>query len=282
MITFTHYGRIGDLIWSLNYVKEYCEHINQKCIYHIQTNVKISQPSWLDQTHMNTNIFLSRQSAEYIKPLLQKCQFIDHVLIGDSRPQGAINLNQFRTEAIGTYSGDLRDFYYNFGEYTLPREYWKPILDVEPDKRYEGKILFTLTQRYVNTAINYCKLSKFRDRIVFVGTKREYDVFCEKEWKVEQLYTPKNLLELAQVMKGSLGYISNQTGFYAVAEALKVPRILFPPDWMFGPNYQVIPGPKNTIPIGGKCQCISKYPIIQRAVRDTFGVEPNSTSMDGK
>ena len=272
MLTFTSYGRMGDLIYSLNYVKEYCQKTNQKCIYHIQTNVKIPQPSWLDQTHMNTNIFLSRQSAEFIKPLLQKCQFIDHVLIGDSKPQGAINLNQFRTEAIGTYSGDLRDYYYNFNDQTLPREFWKPVFDVQPDKKFEGKILFTLSERYVNPGINYCKLKMFEDRLVFLGTEKEYNVFAQKDFKVKQLATPKNLLEVAQWMKGSLGYISNQPGFFAVAEAMKIPRILFPVDWMYGPDYRVIPGPKNVLPIGGRCQNISKYPIVQRAVKDVFGL----------
>lgn len=275
-LVFSHYGRLGDLIWSLWYVKEYCQKTNQKCIYHIQTNVKIPQPSWLDNTHMNSNVFLTREAAEFIKPLLQKCQFIDQVLIGAERPAGAINLNEYRTESLNLYGGDLRDAYYNFGEQTLPREYYKPVFDVEPSPKYKDKILFTLTQRYVNPAINYVKLKMFEDRLVFIGTEREYNVFAQKDFKVKQLATPKNLLEVAQWMKGSLGYISNQTGFFAVAEALKVPRILFPPDWMYGPDYKIIPGPKNTVPIGGKCQNISKYPIIQRVVKDVFNIQTES------
>ena len=272
MLIFSHFGQLGDIIFSLWYVKEYCQKKNQKCIFHLQTDVKIKEPSWLDKTHFNPTSFLSRQSAEFIKPLLLKCQFIDQVVIGTNKPEGAIDLNQFRTEAINLYSGDLRDFYYNFNDQVLPREFWKPILDVQPDKRFEGKILFTLTERYVNPGINYCKLTKYRDRIVFLGTEKEYNIFCEKEWKVNQLYTPKTLLEVAQLMKGSLGFISNQCGFFAVAEALKVPRILFPADWMYGPTYQIISGPKNVLPIGGRCQNISKYPRVQECVEGTFQI----------
>lgn len=272
MITFTHFGQMGDIIWSLWFVKEYCEKKNQKCIFHLQTNVKIKQPSWLDQTHLNPTSYLSRQSAEFIKPLLLQCNFIDQVLIGDDRPVGAINLNDFRDEGINVYGGDLRDFYYNCDEQALPREYWKPILDVEASDQFKDKILFTLTERYVNRAINYVKLKKFEDKIVFMGTEKEYKKFCEMEWKVKQLVTPKTLLEAAQWMKGSIGYISNQCGFFALAEALKVPRILFPPDWMMQPNCKVIPGPKNTVPVGGKCYSISRYPIIQNTVEKLFSL----------
>lgn len=273
MLTFSHFGRMGDIIYSLWYVKEYCQKTNQKCVFHLQTDVKINQPTYIDATHMNSNILLSKSSAEFIKPFLENCQFIDHVQIGPNRPKGAINLNQFRTESINVYSGDLRDYYYNFGEETLPRQFYNPITNVEPSPKYKDKILFTLSERYVNPGINYVKLKIFEDRLVFVGTEKEYNVFAQKDFKVKQLAKPKDLLEVAQWMKGSLGYISNQTGFFAVAEALKVPRILFPVDWMYGPSYQVVPGPKNVLPIGGRCQNISKYPIIQRTVRDVFGIK---------
>ena len=267
---FSSYRRLRDLIYSLWFTKEYCQKTNQKCIFHIQTNVKIAQPSWLDVTHMNSNILFTRQSAEFIKPLLQKCQFIDHVMIGDTIPVGAIDLNKFRSEAIGLYSGDLRDYYYNFGDQILPREFWKPILDVQSDYRFKDKILLTLTERYVNVAINYTELKQFADKIVFMGTEKEYNLFCKKYFEVSQFVIPKTLLEAAQYMKGSLGYISNQTGFFALAEALKVPRILFPVDWMYGPNYQVIPGPKNVLPLGGRCQNISKNQMIKKAVKEIF------------
>ena len=273
MITFTHFGQTGDVILSLWFVKEYCQAKNQKCIFHLQTNVKIKKPSWIDQTHFNSTTYLSRQSAEFLKPLLQKCDFIDQVMIGDERPVGAINLNEFRDEGINVYGGDLRDNYYQFNELALPREYWKPVLDVEPSDQFKDKILFTLTERYVNRAINYVKLKKFEDRIVFMGTEKEYKRFCEMEWKVKQLITPKTLLEAAQWMKGSKGFISNQNGFFALAEALKVPRILFPPDWMQQPNCQIIPGPKNNLPLGGRCASISKYPIIQATVEKLFSLQ---------
>lgn len=73
-------------------------------------------------------------------------------------------------------------------------------------------------------------------------------------------------------MKGSLGYISNQCGFFAVAEAMKIPRVLFPADWMYGPNYQIIAGPKNILPIGGCCQTVSKYHRVKNVVKETFNI----------
>ena len=272
MLTFTHFGQLGDIIYSLWYVKEYCQKLNQKCIFHLQTDVKFTQQSYLDKTHLNPNSFLNRSSAEFIKPLLQKCQFIDSVTIGTDQPKDAIDLNEFRTEAINVYSGDLRDFYYNFNDPVLPREFYKPVFDVEASDRFKDKILFTLSQRYVNPGINYVTLKPFKDRLVFIGTEKEYNVFTEKEFKIDQYAAPKTLLEAAQWMKGSLGYISNQCGFFAVAEAMKIPRVLFPADWMYGPNYQIIAGPKNILPIGGCCQTVSKYHRVKNVVKETFNI----------
>lgn len=256
MITFSHYGRIGDIILSLWYVKEYCQKVNQKCIYHIQTNVKVPAITQTEKTYIDPRFHLIRQSAEFLKPLLQKCQFIDHVQIGDTRPQGAINLNQFRTEGINVYGGDLRDFYYNFGDFVLPRAFYEPIIDVQPDFKYKDKILFTLTERYVN-CINYVKMKPFKDHIVFMGTEKEFNTFNKNQFVLDNRIVVGNMLEAAQYMKGAKGYVSNQTSFFALAEALKIPRVLFPPDHMMI-NYKVIPGPKNLLPIGGWCQTISR------------------------
>lgn len=252
----SHYGRTGDIIWSLWWVKALSQKIGQKITFHIQTNVKIPLVTQIEKTHSNPTIHMSVQSAEFLKPLLQNCQFIDQVLISDQIPSGAINLNTFRSEGINLYSGDLRDAYFNFTDYVLQREYQKPILDVQPDYKYKDKILFTLTERYVNT-INYIKLKQFEDSIVFIGTEKEYLNFNQSYFKIKQKIAPSNMLEVARYMKGAKGYIANETGFFALAEALKVPRILLPPDYMFF-DYRVVPGPKNVIPIGGWSQSISK------------------------
>ena len=53
MITFSFNGRIGDLVYSLWYVKQFAQRIQSKVNYHIQTNVPLSNPSWIDKTHMN-------------------------------------------------------------------------------------------------------------------------------------------------------------------------------------------------------------------------------------
>lgn len=268
MITFTHCGRSGDIIFSLWYVRAYCNKVGQKAIYHLQTNVFIPKPTSIDKTHKDGDNMLTYSSAQFIKPLLQKCQFIEEVLIGDQRPEGAIDLNLFRSEAINLYSGDLREFYYSFGDYALARDFEKPVIDVQPDYKYKDKILFTLSQRYVNP-LNYVKLKKFEDKIAFMGTEKEFKHFNENYFKLKERVVITNMLEAAQYMKGSVGYIANQTGLFAVAEALKVKRCLFPVDWMMV-DFKVIPGPKNVIPVGGECYSTSKANMIPIILEQMF------------
>lgn len=258
MITFSYNGRIGDIVYSLWYVKELSERICDKVNYHIQTNVKIPNPTDVDRSHMNSTVYMSRQSAQFVKPFLQKCQFINEVTIGDQVPANAQNFDVMKTKFLNTFGGQMRDYCYNFffDQFDLPREYWKPVLDVDANNRYSGKVLFTLSQRYVNGVINYNLLQQFKDLLVFIGTEKQFNIFNQNYFELNERCAPTSLLEVAQLMKGAVGYISNQTGFFAVAEAIKVPRILLPCD-LIKQGKQYVFGPKNVLPLGGWCQNIS-------------------------
>lgn len=163
-----------------------------------------------------------------------------------------------KTNPLNTIGGEMRDYCYNyfFDDITLPREYWKPIINIEPNYKYKDKIIFTLTERYVNLLIDFKVLEHFKNRLVFLGTDSEYNVFNQKYFKIDEKISPTNLLEVAQYLRGCRGFIGNQTGFFAVAEAMKIPRILLPCDFMMYEGRATI-GPKNVLPLGGWCQNIS-------------------------
>ena len=257
MIQFSFNGRIGDVVYSLWYVKQFAERIQSKVNYHIQTNVPLSNPSWIDKTHMNSTVHMTTSTAQFVKPLLEKCQFINEVTFGDQIPARAVSFDVERSnKVLNTLGGEMRQSCYNWDCFDLPREFWKPVLEVEPNYKYKGKILITLSQRYVSSIVDYKMLEQFKDIMVFAGTEREFEVFNKNYFELKERYVPTNLLEVAQVMKGAVGFIANQTGFFAVAEAIKIPRILLPCDFIKveGKNFF---GPKNVLPLGGWCLSIS-------------------------
>lgn len=69
-------------------------------------------------------------------------------------------------------------------------------------------------------------LEGYLDKCVFVGFEHEYERF-KKEMALNIPWHPtKSILELAQVICGSNLFIGNQSLAFALAEAMKVPRIL--------------------------------------------------------
>lgn len=257
-LTISYDGGIGDILCSLWYIKQLSQKLNQKINFHIQTNVKVINPTQIDNSHENNGVHCPTKLALFIKPFLQKCEFLNSVTVGNEIPEGALNCDVMKVNPLNTMGGDMRDYIYNYflNDIILPREFWKKIIDVEPNYKYKDKIIFTLTERYLNVLIDYRILEYFKDRLVFLGTDKEYNIFNQKYFKIDEKISPTTLLEVAQYIKGCRGFISNQTGFFIVAELMKTPRILLPPDFMMYGN-KVGFGPKNTLPQGGWCQNVS-------------------------
>jgi hypothetical protein len=71
-------------------------------------------------------------------------------------------------------------------------------------------------------------MEKYRDHLMFCGTEEERDAFA-KEWHFAfelQILKVANFFELAAWIACCKFFIGNQSMCFAIAEALKVPRIL--------------------------------------------------------
>ena len=272
MFTFTHAGKMGDILYSLYFCKEFSEHFNAvPFIYHIQTNRREKD---FNKNSNNTEVMISPESAAFIKPLLEAQTYIREVLVGDEKPQGAIDLNSFRSNFINPFGCEIRDWYYNFGQPSLPREFWKPALHVEPSPKYKDKILVSLTTRYVNVGIDYKQLGQFKAHLAFIGTDREYETFQRNYFELERAPLAKDdtLLTAAQYLAGAKGFIANQSGFYSLAELMKINRILLTPDWVRDGLNRVMMGPKNNLPLGGWCHSVSFTPKVVSLVKDLLAM----------
>ena len=78
--------------------------------------------------------------------------------------------------------------------------------------------------RRQNSLINYKFLSKYDD-VIFLGLRDEY-IELKKEISNLQFYDCKNFLELSMILKNSKVFVGNLSFGYALAEALKIPRLL--------------------------------------------------------
>lgn len=89
-----------------------------------------------------------------------------------------------------------------------------------------GKILINRTGRWRNDHIHYWFLRDMQDQLVFTGLPEEHEAFC-KEW---ELTIPRlevvDFLDLAIAIKSCRYFMGNQSLCFAIAEAMKVPRLL--------------------------------------------------------
>ena len=262
---------MGDVLSSLYFCIETAAHYGEKKFdYCLQIN---KQSSDFGKYFPADGILLTRENAEFIRPLLESQPYIGQVLIREEPGKGFIDLNFFRNGFISPAGGEIRDWYYTFSRLTLPREFWKKILFVEPDPAYKDRILFSLTERYVNRGIDYMALKEFRDHLVFIGTDSEYQTFRSRYFELDraELKPEDSLLTVARWLAGAKGFMSNQSGFFSLAELMKINRVLLPPDWIRegeGDGSRLMAGPKNNLPLGGWANSVSFTPKMVDAVKE--------------
>lgn len=212
-----HSGHIGDIIYSLSFVKL----LNEKLNYTIGFDMLNQTPN-----HPSGKYTMTPKSYEYIKPLLEHQEYIDIVTKHRGMPVN-YDLDLFRSKGFNVASYDLRKWYelvYPITSVDLSEPAIKcdlPNLDYLKDK-----IVVNFSLRYRNNQIDYSKLKKFEDSLVFVGLDEEYANFNHISKLSIKRVNIKDALHMAQVIKSSKLFIGNQSSSFAIAEQLKHPRLL--------------------------------------------------------
>jgi len=100
------------------------------------------------------------------------------------------------------------------------------LFNIEPIK--EAEIIVSRTRRYHDKEeIDWTLLKEYVDKILFLGTKKEYERFKLKRFPALYRYKfCKDGLEMARIIKGSKLFIGNQSFGFSLAEAMKHPRVL--------------------------------------------------------
>lgn len=263
-ILFNHTGNIGDLLYALPMIIELKEATNYNIWLHLQTNVQFNYAV----NHPNANVGFTNSNVDFIIPLLKNIKALNKITFGDAIPENnqIIDLAAFRKLNINQAAGNICQWYYNLINIHLPQNFSRQHIHVSPDFRFRDKVIFVRTKRYNNVFLDLNVLKKYADNFIFFGLQDEHDEFCKLYFDVEY-FKIENMLEFAQILSGSRGIISNQNGLYCCAELLKVPRILLTPEYM-KMNDRIFPGPVDNNPQGGWFEVVQSQNKLINAVEN--------------
>jgi len=132
-----------------------------------------------------------------------------------------INLDFFRSLPINFNDDFIRYFSLLTGVYP---DLSLPSLFVKENKQFENKVIIIRSTKRKNIFINYRFLIDYKD-LIFIGLKDEY-LDLKKEVSNLEFYECKNFLEMAEIIKSGKFFLGNMSLGFALAEILKVPRLL--------------------------------------------------------
>lgn len=216
-ISFLHYGHLGDIINSLPVIKELSK--NKNCSLYIQKEKKIPNQV-VSKDHPFGSVFLSEKSISKILPLLKEQKFLNNVAIHNNE-EIDVDLNFFRELPLNFNIDSVRWYSHITGVHPNLIENY---LDAPINEKFKDYIVVMRSLRRQNKFIDYSFLNSY-EKIVFVGLENEFKDL-NKILKNLEYYDSKDFLELASIIKNAKMFIGNLSFGYALAEGLKVPRLL--------------------------------------------------------
>jgi len=103
----------------------------------------------------------------------------------------------------------------------------KWLFNIKPKSIDNLKIIVNVTPRYHDVmSLDYSILKKYKDSILFIGNNKDYKYFNDKYQINCKHCKCASALTIAQIIAGCDLFIGNQSLCFAIAEALKIPRVL--------------------------------------------------------
>ena len=164
---------------------------------------------------------LTTQSIEFLKPLMLAHPQIIECEKLETQPID-FNLNDFRKYPFDYRMGHICRWYFlTFG---VTYDLSKPWLYAPPNKEFSNFIIISRSFRYRTPLIDYSFLSSF-ENLGFLGLQDEYEDMKNSIPSLRHIKV-SNALEMASIINGCKMFIGNQSFPFAIAEALKVKRVL--------------------------------------------------------
>ncbi len=215
LTSFKHSGNCGDIIYSLPTV--WALAIKGEAAFFFQ----VDQPGKYNNYHPLGNVMLNKQMVDMLRPLLlyqplcKSCEvYSDNEIDYD--------LDEIRKYIQFQDRGSIARWY--FYVYAVFPSLSVPWLVAPKDSTINNAIVIARSHRYRNPNISYNFLQRYLN-ILFVGTREE---FLDIQSGLPNLeHKPVNdFLEMATLINSCKLFIGNQSFPFAIAEALKVNRLL--------------------------------------------------------
>ncbi len=214
-LNFKHSGHLGDLVYSLPIVKELSA--THECNFYINVN---EQLDFYYHKHPAKNVLINDKMADMLLPLIESQPYIHTVKTLENEPVD-IDLDLFRRLPMDLNFHSNRWY---FQLTSIQADIENPYLFAQKKEDFSKYISVVRTFRARSQFINYDFLKEYPN-ILFIGLPDEYEDF-KKSVPNAEYYNPKDFKELAEVIYSSRFFIGNQSFTYALAEAMKAPRIL--------------------------------------------------------
>jgi hypothetical protein len=235
-ISVLHSGHLGDVIYSLSSAYAAFELHNKPIDFYIGFNLKNGVPG-----HPSGGFTMNDVTYNYIKPLLEYQPWVNKVEKHTNQPID-YNFDWFRDIGINLSSGDIRMWHWALFPELNNGVLKQPLIKPDRDLEYlNDSIIINLSKRYRNNTINYSILEPIASKCLFVGLDDEFTAFNRAYMMGIKRLHVKDALHMCQIISSCKLFIGNQSSSYAIAEQLKVPRLL--------EIYNFCP---NVIPIGGE------------------------------
>ena len=216
MLTFSHAGRFGDVLYGLYFATHYTH--GQPFNLVLRTGVEAYDPS--NRPHM-----MELEDAEWMTPLLKAQPYINDVFYAQTRgqlPDDRIRLDMFRRNMGRVCKMEIRSWYYDNGR-VPSQEFYRQVLTA-PVIEKTDRIAVCFTPRY-RQKFDLSPLRQYQRKLVFVGLQVEHEAFCRDVMPCD--YKPcQNALEMLSFMASCRCFVGNVSGTFAMAECSKIPRIL--------------------------------------------------------
>ena len=255
-LVFSHSGKIGDLVFALPFCRAVASATG-----HDRFSIHLRTDTVIERVRADGAVFPMPQfdaaGAERLRPLLERQPYVESVSVSDAIPDGAIDLDPFRTQrCMPLWCGSIPLYYLPLAPWLVDApDLSKPWLLGGRRTDLGGRtIALFATERYPRPSFSFSFLEPFRDELLFLGTDAEHAAFEEAFFPVFH----RNIADFGEaldVLSSVRLAIGNQTGFFAMAEALKIPRLLL-----------VSERDPNVVPCGGALQLLHET----ESARKTF------------
>jgi hypothetical protein len=248
-----HFCNPGDLISSMAGLKAYYEYNDRQVILSQQLNVPASYypgatHGTVSDDNPNMMVCMNQKIFDMMRPLVVSQDYIADMDVYEGQEDVIIDIDVIRKQTfVNIPHGQIQSwiiYAYPDLAYNLSRPWIElPDKDLPIIDWIKDKIIVNFTERYRNAHISYFFLRKYKHRLIFAGTEREYLLFTNA-WKIDMpKLEVKDFLEYAYALKHCKFLLSNQSMGWNLAEALKSPRVLELCE--FAPNCMPFVGEKS-------------------------------------